>query len=170
MFGRKLASIDHRNASRSPLKSFKRATGLVRGNPNFSTLEITDMFQASWLAKLAKSGRVVGTGVAVIDFGSRAVSVAGASAAGENVYRETFIEMSSFAASATTGLVGAQIGGAALAILLAATPPGWVVVIVSIGIAGVVGGAAMGMDYLVKHNAGAVYDSIMNSVSALWAY
>lgn len=165
MFGSELASIDHRNASKSPLKSFKRATGLVRGNPNFSTLEITDMFQASWLAKLAKAGKVLGSGVVAIDFGSRAVSLAGASAAGENIYREMFIESLSFATSASAGVIalnaGAFLAEAALTCFLAATPAGWVLVVVGLAVAGLAGGVSIGVDKYFKNNGGAMYDKIM---------
>jgi hypothetical protein len=121
-FRKEISTVDQRRISKSPLKSFKRATGLVRGNPNFTEINIGSVFEASWLAKLARFGICIGTGLAVFHFGSRATSVAGAAASGDkNWEREMFIESSSFAASATTGLVGVQIGGAALAALLAAT-------------------------------------------------
>jgi hypothetical protein len=58
---------------------------------------------------------------------------------GGNWYREMLIESSSFAASAGGGMLvagyGTAIAGQALACLLAATPAGWVLVVVGLGVA-----------------------------------
>ena len=76
-----------------------------------------------------------------------------------------FIESSSFAFSAGAGLavvsVGAAIAKASLAALVAATPAGWVLIVVGIGVAVAAAGTSIWLDKTIKENAGSWYDFIM---------
>ena len=84
---------------------------------------------------------------------------------GGNWYREMLIESSSFAASAGGGMLvagyGTAIAGQALACLLAATPAGWVLVVVGLGVAAAAATTSILLDKTIKENAGSWYDSIM---------
>ena len=85
--------------------------------------------------------------------------------AGGNWYREMFVESSSFAASAITGILvaggGSAIVEAALAASVIATPAGWVLAIVGLSVAAAAAATSIYFDKAVKENGGHWYDSIM---------
>ncbi|BBA36163.1 uncharacterized protein sS8_4233 [Methylocaldum marinum] len=71
-------------------------------------------------------------------------------------------ESSSFAASGITGIIATNAG---LALLLAATPAGWVGLIVGgAAVAGAAAGSSMLINSIFKENSGGWYDSIMTSL------
>ncbi|BBA36167.1 uncharacterized protein sS8_4237 [Methylocaldum marinum] len=147
----------------TPLTSSQRATNIARSSRNVARLNVTSQVQASDLVRFAKHASFLGNGLAVIDFTSRVGNIHNSYQAGEKWERELFIESSSFALSAYTGLKVAEVG---LVLLLAATPAGWVGLILGGAlVAGAAAGASMGMNYLVKEHSGDAYDLIMTSLN-----
>ena len=77
-----------------------------------------------------------------------------------------FIESSSFALSASTGIAAINAGTAALGFLMVATPIGWVGLIIGgIAVVGVSAGASMWVNDFAKEDAGAWYDNIMDWIN-----
>lgn len=145
-----------------PLTNSTRAMNIAKSSRNVVKLEINSQVQASQLARFGKSAKFLGNGLAVIDFASRVGNVQNSYNAGENWERELFIESTSFALSAATGVAAVNVGSAALTFLLFATPAGWVGLIIGgVVVAGVAAGASMGMNSYAKENAGSKYDQIM---------
>jgi hypothetical protein len=73
-----------------------------------------------------------------------------------------FIESSSFAVSAASGILTVNAGAAALSFLMVATPVGWIgLVIGGLAIAGTAATVSMGVNGYVKNAAGSKYDQIM---------
>ncbi|MFT7186122.1 MAG: hypothetical protein ACI84K_001515 [Pseudohongiellaceae bacterium] len=121
---------------------------------------MTNQIQASNLVKFAKHAKFLGNGLAIIDFGSRAANIHTNYQNDENWERELFIESSSFAASAITGTAAVNAG---LSILVFATPFGWAGLIIGgLAVASVAAAASMGVNSIIKDDAGNVYDSLMN--------
>ena len=84
--------------------------------------------------------------------------------AGGNWERELFVESSSFAASAATGMLVVNAG---LTLMMAATPVGWVgLIVASAAIAGTAAATSMGVNYAFKENSGSWYDGIMNWINS----
>ncbi len=120
--------------------------------------------QANNLIRFTKHTKLLGNGLAVIDFGSRAGNIHASYVAGDNWERELFIESTSFATSAIAGTAAVNVGTAALGFLVVATPIGWVGLIVggvAVAVAGVAAGVSMGVNSYVKENSGDTYDQIM---------
>lgn len=109
-----------------PLTNSSRALNIARSSRRIAKLHVFDQVQASRLVQFGKYGRFLGNGLAVIDFGSRVGNIHNSYKAGDNWYREMFIESTSFAASARVGVVAANVG----AFLVALTPFGWIGLIV----------------------------------------
>lgn len=79
-----------------------------------------------------------------------------------------FIESSSFALSALAGTAVVKTGVSALSFIMIATPIGWVGLIAGgITVAGVAAAASLGMNHIVKEDAGSAYDSIMMFLGSL---
>ena len=135
-----------------PLTNVTRATNIARSSRNIATLNLTSRVQASQLARLGSHTKMLGNGLAIIDFGTRIGNIKNSYQSGGNWERDLFIESSSFAASASIGML-------ALTVFTVATPVGWVLLIA--------GGAAasMGVNHLIKENSGAWYDTIMLSLN-----
>jgi uncharacterized protein YukE len=145
----------------TPLTSSQRAVNIAGSSRNVARLNVTSQMQASDLVRFTKYARFLGTGIAVIDFGGRIDNIHNSYQAGEKWERELFIESSSFAASGITGIIATNAG---LALLLAATPAGWVGLIVGgAAVAGVAAGASMVTNSIFKEFSGGWYDSIMAS-------
>jgi hypothetical protein len=140
----------------------RRAIEVARDSRRIAKLRIFDEVEATNLVRFGKYGRYLGNGLAVIDFGSRVNHIHDSYKAGGNWYREMFIESSSFAASATIGTIAANVGSSALGLIAAATPVGWVGLIVAgVVIAGVAATASFSANCYAQQNSGALYDSIM---------
>lgn len=147
------------------LSSAQRATNIADSSRNFVSLNVTSQVQANNLVKFAQHGKFLGNGLAVIDFGGRIGSIHNSYQGGGNWERELFIESSSFALSAGTGLIAAKAGAAALSFLVMATPIGWVGLIVGgVIVVGAAAAASIGMNNFVKNNSGSTYDRIMRQL------
>lgn len=149
----------------TPLSSSIRATNIARSSRSVAKLNVTSQIQAHNLVKFAQHAKFLGNGLAVIDFTSRVGNIHNEYKAGGEWERELFIESSSFALSAGIGIAAVNVGTAALGIVIAATPVGWVGLIVGgVAIAGTAAAASMGVNSAVKENAGNWYDSIMKTL------
>jgi len=143
-----------------------RALDVARRSGRVAKLRIFDQVQADRLVRFGKYGRYFGNGLAVIDFSSRVSHIHDSYKAGDDWCREMFIESSSFAASTIGGLGvvyagSALLGKVALTTFVAATPAGWVLVLVGIGVAAAAAGTSIWFDKSIKENAGSWYDTIM---------
>jgi hypothetical protein len=143
----------------TPLTNVNRATNIARSSRNVAKLNITSQIQATKLVKFSKQAKFLGNGLAIIDFTSRVGNIHNSYKAGGDWERDLFIESSSFASSAIAGTLAVNAG---LAILMIATPVGWVGLIVGgVAVAGVAA-ATIGMNSYVKENSGDLYDEVMN--------
>ena len=148
-----------------PLTNEERALNIARSSRNVTKLELANQVEASSVIKLAKTTRIIGNGLAVVDFGMRASNVYDSYKEGKNWERDLFIESSSFASSAYLGGVVLDAGMTALGFLVMATPIGWIGLI--IGGVVVIGAAAYTgyeMNKVTKENGGLIYDHIMKVV------
>ncbi len=147
----------------TPLTSADRATNIAHSSRNVAKLNVTTQIQANNLVKLSQQAKFLGNGLAVIDFGSRVGNVHNSYQAGGNWERDLFIESTSFALSAGTGVVAVNVGTAALGFLMVATPLGWVgLVIGGVAVAGTAAAVSMGVNTAIKENSGSWYDSLMS--------
>ena len=123
-FKHELNAINHGIRARrgTSLSSVERAINIAKSSRNVAKLSITDQIQANNLVKFSKHANYLGNGLAVIDFTSRVGNINNSYRTGENWERELFIESSSFALSAGSGIIAVNAGTAALGILIAATP------------------------------------------------
>lgn len=164
-FRHELAAVTAQTQSRrgTPLTNVTRATNIARSSRNATKLNVTSQVQANNLVKFSQHAKVLGNGLAVIDFGSRVGNIHNTYQSGGNWEREMFIESSSFATSAIAGTLAVNAG---LALLMVATPVGWVGLIIGgIAIAGTAAAVSIGMNHVVKENSGEVYDGIMDWVN-----
>jgi hypothetical protein len=103
-----------------------------------------------------------------INFFSRVGNITNSYRADENWERELFIESSSFAAGAGFGSITASIGALAISFVMAATPVGWVGLVIIGGTflatAAVSVGVSMAVDRGMKNNMGFIYDEIIDGV------
>lgn len=122
--------------------------------------------EASRLVHFTKHAKVLGGGLAVIDFGSRMGNIHNAYQANDDWHREMFVESSSFTASVILGGTAAKLGTGALGLIVVATPVGWAGLIVGgLVVAGVSAATALTVNHTVKKNSGSVYDAIMKWMS-----
>ena len=148
----------------TPLSSATRATNIARSSRNVAKLDVASQVQAHNLVKFTQHAKFLGNGLAVIDFTSRVGNIHNEYKTGGEWERELFIESSSFAASAVAGTIAVKAG---LAILMVATPVGWVGLIAGgVAVAGAAAATSMATNYAVKKDAGGLYDSIMRWISA----
>lgn len=146
-----------------PLTNVNRATNIARSSRNVAKLNITSQVQATKLVKFSQQAKFLGNGLAIIDFTSRVGTIHNSYNAGGDWERDLFIESSSFASSAIAGTLAVNAG---LAILMIATPVGWVGLIVGgLAVAGVAAATSIGMNSYVKENSGDLYDDIMSWIS-----
>src|SRR5690554_6077735 len=152
----------------TPLTSAERATNIARSSRNAAKLNVTSQVQANNLVKFSQHAKFLGNGLAVIDFGGRVGSIHNSFQAGGNWERELFVESSSFALGAVAGTAAVNAGGAALGLLVIATPVGWVGLIIGgVAVAGVAAATSIGVNNIVKENSGSWYDSIMKAMGVL---
>ncbi|OMH36281.1 hypothetical protein [Motiliproteus sp. MSK22-1] len=120
-------------------------------------LNFTSQIEAHNLVKFSKYTKVLGNGLAVIDFTSRVGGIHNTYKAGGNWEKKMFVEASGFAA-------GTAIVNGGLALLALATPVGWVFLI-SAGTAAALG--AMATDGFVKDTAEENYGPLMQWINSL---
>ena len=151
----------------TPLTSFTRGANIANSSRNVTKLKVADKIQAHNLVKFSQYAKILGNGLAVIDFSSRVGKVHNSYRAGGEWERDLFIESSSFAASALAGVTVVNAGTAALGFLMVATPLGWIGLIIGgVAIAGAAAGAALWTNSQIKSHSGDWYDGIMAAVSA----
>ncbi len=157
-----------RSRKGTPLTNATRGINIARSSRSVAKLNVTSVTQAHNLVKFSSHGRYLGNSLVIFDFGSRVRNVQKSYKANGNWERELFIESSSFALSAWVGTTVVNTGIAALGFLMVATPIGWVGLIVGgVAVASVAATASIGMNSVVKEDAGGVYDSIMNRMNSL---
>lgn len=169
-FRHELNAVNARVKSRrgTPLSSATRATNIARSSRSAAKLNVTSQAQANSLVKLTQHAKYLGNGLAVIDFTGRIGSVHTTYQSGGEWERELFVESSSFALSAVAGTAAINVGGAALSLLVMATPVGWVgLVIGGVTVAGVAAATSMGVNKVVKENSGSWYDAIMKAIGVI---
>lgn len=151
----------------TPLTNASRATNIASSSRNATKLYVANQVQANNLVKFTKYAKHLGNGLVLIDVASRYGEVQNSYQAGGNWERDLFIESSSFAASAITGISVAKAGGVALGFLMVATPVGWVGLVVGgVAVAGTAAVASIGMNSYAKNNSGEFYDWIMGKLGA----
>jgi hypothetical protein len=127
--------------------------------------------EATNLMWVARGAKYLGNGVAAIDFGSRASDIYDEYKEGGDWGRKMFVESSSFALSAATGDAVATAGMIALedglAIALAATPAGWVILVGGLVVVGVAAAGSIYANDIAQGHAGSFYDRIMSWMSRL---
>lgn len=156
------AQTRHRQKG-SPFNNPNRALNIARDSRNTVRLRLRDQLEAQKLAQFAKHTKLLGNGLVVIDFGARIGNIHTAYQADADWHRELFVESSSFTASAVTGVATAKVGAAALGFLVAATPVGWVGLVVGGAVvAGASAVSTIAMNQAIKDQSGGWYDSIMN--------
>ena len=144
----------------TPYNNVNRAMNMAKHNRNITKLQINNQVQARNLVKFSQHAKYLGNGLAVIDFSSRIGNIHNSYQSGGNWERELFVESLSFTASTVTGIAAVNTG---LALLLMATPVGWVGLVVGgIAIAGTAAAASMAVNNTFKDNSGAWYDQIMS--------
>ena len=149
----------------TPLTSVTRGSNIARSSRNVARLDVSSRVQAHNLVKFTRYAKVLGNGLALIDLGSRAVSVHNTFKEGGEWERDLFIESNSFALSAIAGSLAVNAG---LSLLVFATPFGWVGLIIGgVAVAGVAAGVSMGTNSAIKQSSGAWYDELMSLVKTL---
>lgn len=150
----------------TPLSNPQRGVNIARSSRNVAKLDVTSRIEAHKLVKFSQHAKLLGNGLAVIDFGSRVGNIHNSYKAGDNWERDLFIESSSFAISAGAGALAVNTGGALLSFLVVATPIGWVGLIVGgIAVAGGSVAISMKVNTDIKQNSGNWYDLIMNQLN-----
>ncbi len=150
---------------RNPLTNFDRANHIARSSRTTVKLHVADHSQALQLVRFGTYAKVLGNGITAIDFGSRIGEIQNEYKAGGDWNKTMFVESLSFAASTYIGSVTASAGVSALVFLVAATPVGWVGLIVAGAVvaATAVGATAVTNDVL-RSNSGDWYDAIMTQL------
>jgi hypothetical protein len=143
----------------------------IRRTGRASRLDVGSSVEATDLVRFAQHAKFLGNGLAVIDFGSRVGDIYTDYKGGADWGRKMFIESSSFAISAGVGEVATVAGMAileeSLAIALAATPAGWVLIIGGLAVAGIAAASSVGVNNWAGRNLGGLYDTIMAWMSRL---
>ena len=158
----KITALSQKGAPRrgTPLGNSTRAMNIARSSRHIQKLQLTSVTQANALARFSQYGKVLGNGLVLIDVGSRVGNIHNEYKADGDWERELFIESSSFALSATAGVIAVKAGAAALMFLTVATPVGWVGLIVTAAAASII------TNDLVKGSSGSWYDKIMGQVNS----
>jgi len=144
----------------TPLNNSQRGLNIARSSRSIVKLNIETQIQAGALARYSKYGKVLGSGLAVIDFGSRVGNIKNEYNARGNWEREMFIESTSFAASVYLGNAVVAAGSSALTFFAVATPIGWIGLILTTA------AVVMLTNSAVKANSGSLYDKIMNWINS----
>ncbi|WP_236702628.1 hypothetical protein [Thalassomonas actiniarum] len=149
------------------LSNLDRSKNIVRSSRNVAKLDVTSQAQASELVQFTKYTKLLGNGLAVIDFTSRVGNIQNTHRTGGNWHRQLFIESSGFAASAAIGTGFLKAGGYGLGLLMVSTPIGWVGLIIGGAlVVGAAAGASMTTNYIITNDAGGIYGSLMNWITS----
>ena len=117
---------------------------------------------------VARGARYLGNGVAAIDFGSRASDIYDEYKEGGDWGRKMFVESGSFAGSAMAASLATDAGVVALEFMVAATPIGWVGLVVGgLVVAGAVAAGSIYANDVAERHLDSLYDKIMNWMSRL---
>jgi hypothetical protein len=145
----------------TPINNVHRAINIANSSRSIAKLHVADQMQAHNLVRFSKYAKYLGTGMALIDFGTRAGNIQSTYREGGNWQRELFIESSSFAA---TGLLGVG-AGMAINLFLFATPFGWAGLIIGgIMLAGIATAASINIDKLIHNRGGQAYDWLIEGM------
>ncbi|MCF6250998.1 MAG: hypothetical protein L3J75_06980 [Methylococcaceae bacterium] len=149
----------------TPLTDVERGRHIAESSRTSVKLNVMSQVQASHLMKFSQQAKLLSNGLVVIDFGSRVGNIRNSYQAGANWEKELFVESSSFAISATAGIVAVDVGTASLGFLMLATPVGWIGLIAA-GVTVAVGsaGVSIAVNSYVKEKAGFKYDQLMRLV------
>ncbi|MCA0901993.1 hypothetical protein [Microbulbifer agarilyticus] len=160
------ATTNHISARRGiPLTNPERGINIARSSRNAAKLHFANEIEAHKLVRFSQYTKLLGNGLAVIDFGTRVGNVRNSYRTGGHWERDLFIESSSFTASAITGIATAKAGAAALGLLMVATPVGWVGLLIGgIAVVAVSAGSSIAMNSLVQESGGSWYDLIMSTL------
>lgn len=135
----------------TPLTNINRGLNIARDSRNAKKLFVADQAQANNLVRLSKYAKILGDGLVLLDVGSRVANIHSTYKNDGNWERELFVESSSFAASASTGLALVKVGSAALGFVMVATPLGWAGLIVGgLVVAGTAAAGSLAMNELVR--------------------
>lgn len=147
------------------LTNHQRGLNIARSSRHPNKLYIQNQTNAHQLVRLTKHTKVFNNGIAVIDFSSRVGRIKNAHAAGDDWYREMFIQSSSFAVSSVSATAVAKVGVAGLGVLMMLTPVGPVALVIA-GVAIVASAAATSIaaNHIVMNDAGGVYDKVMEAL------
>ena len=163
-FRAELQAITHHIRSRrgTPLTSAERGINIARSSRNAAKLHISSEIEAHKLVRFSQYTKLLGNGLAVVDFGSRVGKVHNAYQAGGDWEKDLFIESSRFAASAGAGVLAAKAG---VALFMFATPVGWAAVIAGGLIIAGTAAASVAADRHFESNGELYYETIMNSLN-----
>lgn len=153
----------------TPLTDPQRAINIATSSRDVAKLHVANQVEASSLVKFTRHAKVLGSGLAVIDFGSKVGNIHNEYKAGGDWHRQMFIESTSFVAGAGAAYVAGSIGGTALSLLIMATPVGWVGLVVVVGglaLAGIAAGASITANSYAQKSAGNWYDSTMAAIGS----
>ncbi|QIL90244.1 hypothetical protein GNX18_11125 [Microbulbifer sp. SH-1] len=146
----------------SPLTSAERGTNIASSNRNAAKLQFSSEIEAHKLVRFSQYTKLLGNGLAVVDFGVRAGKIHSSYKAGGDWERDLFIESSRFAASAGAGVIAAKAG---IAIFMFATPVGWAAVIAGGLLIAGTAVVSIAADRHFEKNGELYYDNIMGALS-----
>ncbi|MBU6442133.1 MAG: hypothetical protein KGM87_12975 [Betaproteobacteria bacterium] len=160
MFGQELALMTRNWYPRATMLVSGRVVvpDRVRQQPKISRLDVRSKAQAWKLAELATKARYLGRGVVAIDLGLRVQNVYDVKQSGGDWYRQAFVEAGGFAAGAGTGVALTGVTLAALELVVAATPAGWVLIVGGLAAAAVVAAGSVVMSSAGEQVLGNLYD------------
>ena len=130
----------------------------VRHSPKISRLDVATRAVASKLVEWGHYARYLGRGLVVVDLGRRAQNVYEVQQSGGDWHRQAFVETGGFGAGLGTGVALTGVTMAALEIVVAATPVGWVLIVGSLAVAGIVAGGSIAMSSAGEQVFGDLYD------------
>jgi hypothetical protein len=161
----KILTARTKSSRGTPLTRPERGINIARSSRSAYKLHVANQAHAHGLVRFTRHAKILGNGLAVVDFGSRAGTVHNAYAAGENWHREMFVQSASFTAGGIASVVGVKGG---LALLAVFTPAGLVGLIIGgLAIAGTTAAGAYFTDRQVQECAGGWYDTIIEWMASL---
>ena len=146
-----------------PMNNAKRGLNIAKSSKNITKLDLVNKVEANNLVSFSKYAKSLGGGLALIDFGRRGGNIYNEYKEGGNWERELFIESLSMGTSAVAGALTVKAG---LAIIVFATPAGWMGLVVAGAATAVTAAiAGLGVNAIATNRGGEIYDYIMREVS-----